>query len=412
MRRRLRLVVGVSAVFLLAFGTWTIPAIGATGSDQKSTLSTRRVVDPRILAQAPMVAAADRIQRLVDARHLSGFAGTELDGNTLVLYWHGGVPAEVAQTLGQVRRDLPVQVRAARYSLGTLEAEARRLIRAYAGGPVNIVTSAGPLRDYSGLEVGVNPSTPASARRAMRSTVPLVMVDRAPAVPASRWADTPPFWGGAGIKRPVSATSSVACSTAFAARKNSNNVEVMISAQHCGVNFVWNTISTNIFYGQSNAGSNAGLDAMLLGGADYQGVIYVGPAVNSNTGRQVASRGNPANGASICHGGSFSGEVCDATVAGVNQFIPVGGSTIGPGFWTIQQQSIATAGNGDSGGPSYSYNASGLIRAHGVIVVIDTSFAAPCQGVPTSATRQCSIRTFSTNIDSIMTTFGLTILTS
>ncbi len=402
MQRRLRLLVGMLAVFLLAFGAWTGPA---TGSGQKPTLSTRRVVDPRVLAQAPMVAAADRIQRLVDARHLSGFAGTELDGNTLVLFWHGRVPAELAQTLGEVRRDVPVQVRTARYSLATLEAEAQRLIRAYAGGPVNIVTSAGPLRDYSGLEIGVAPATPASARKAIQSTVPLAIVDRAPAVPASRWADTSPFWGGAAIIDPNTGNG---CSTAFGARKNSNGNEVMISARHCGVNVDWYTRSGGVFYGNSNAGNNAGLDTMLIGGRDYAGFIYIGP-YTSLSGARVRTRGNPANGALICHGGALSGEVCDTTVAGINQFIPVGGvGTVGPGFWTVHQQNIATAGQGDSGGPSYAYGAFGTIHAHGMIDAIDPSFQAPCQGYPF---RICSIRVFSTNIDSILSTFDLTILT-
>ena len=400
MRRRARLLVAVS-VLLLALGTWTTPA---GGSDQKSIGSSQQTLHQQVLAQAPLIAAADRIQQLVDARQLAGFAGTEVDGDALVLYWHGSVPAALGKALDQVRRSVPMRVRPARYPLATLDAEARRLLAAYSDGAVKL-TSAGPLRDYSGLEVGVDPSTTASARRAIRSKVPLVIVDHAPAVPASRWADSSPFWGGAGITR-----GSVACSTAFAAKKNSNNSEVMITARHCGVNATWNTLQGGVLYGTSNAGNNAGLDAMLLGGRPYDGFIYVGP-YTSVSGARVSSRGNPSNGAIVCHGGAFSGEVCNTRVSGVNMYEVVGGiGTIGPGFWTLHGGNIATAGPGDSGGPTYGYTASQTIHANGIIIAIDGNYAQTCRGY--QGGRICSIRTFSTNINSIVSAFGLTILTN
>lgn len=400
LRRRVRLLAAVSAVLLLAFGTWTTPA---SGSDQKSTGSSQSTHDQRMLAQAPLAAASDRIQELVEARRLSGFAGTELAGDTLVLYWHGAVPAVLSQTVGQIRREVRVQVRAARYSLATLVAEARRLLSAYSDGAVTL-TSAGPLDDYSGLQVGVDPTTSASARRTIRSKVPVVIVDRAPAVPASRWYDTSPFWGGAAIKN---AAGDVYCSTAFGARK-SNGTEVMISARHCGVNQDWYTGGGGLFYGTSNRGNNAGLDAMLLGGTNYAGYIYVGP-YTSNTSRRVTSRGNPANGTVICHGGAFSGEVCGTTVSGINQFVQVQGiGTVGPGFWTVHGGNVATAGQGDSGGPSYR-KTTDTLRANGIIIAIDLAYGQQCQGIPD---RLCSIRTFSTNIDNIMSVFTLAILTS
>jgi hypothetical protein len=72
----------------------------------------------------------------------------------------------------------------ARYSLAALLAEERRLIDAYAASPVPI-TSVGSLRDFSGLQVGVEPSTPASVRGTTRSSVPVVIVEQTPAIPIS-----------------------------------------------------------------------------------------------------------------------------------------------------------------------------------------------------------------------------------
>jgi hypothetical protein len=99
-----------------------------------------------------------------------------------VLYWHGAVPPVLDRELSRIRRDVPVRVHPTRYSLAALLAEARRLMDAYVDSEVPI-TSVGPLRNYSGLQVGVEPSTPASVRDTVRSSVPVVIVDQAPAIP-------------------------------------------------------------------------------------------------------------------------------------------------------------------------------------------------------------------------------------
>jgi hypothetical protein len=184
----------------------------------------------------------------------------------------------------------------------------------------------------------------------------------------------------------------------------------MITARHCGVNQNWYTAGGGVFYGTSNRGNHAGLDAMLLGGRNYGGYIYVGP-YTSNTGRRVTSRGNPSRNQLICHGGAWSGEVCGTTVTETNVFAPVGGlGNIGPGFWTLHTGNVATAGPGDSGGPSYRKPDATTLRANGIIIAIDPNFSQRCQGIPRLPT--CSIRTFSTNIDNIMSYFTLAILTS
>ncbi len=169
------------AAIPIALGTWTAMA---DDPERESVESSKQTFDRRMLAQQPLVTAADGIQDLVEREGLPGFAGTELDGDTLVLYWHGAVPPALDRALARVRRDVPVRVHPTRYSLATLLAVARRLIDAYAASSVRI-TSVGPLRDYSGLEVGVDPSTPASLRGTIRASVPVVIVDQAPAMPVA-----------------------------------------------------------------------------------------------------------------------------------------------------------------------------------------------------------------------------------
>lgn len=171
--RRAGLLVAVSAAIALILGTWTAMA---NHPRRRSVENAPALVPPAMLAQQPLTDAADRIQDLVERERLPGFAGTELDGDTLVLYWHGAVPPELDRTLRRLRRDVPVRVHPARYPLATLLAEARRLMDAHAAGPLRI-TSVGPLRDYSGLRVGVDPSTPAELRGTIRSGVRVVIVD-------------------------------------------------------------------------------------------------------------------------------------------------------------------------------------------------------------------------------------------
>jgi hypothetical protein len=143
---------------------------------RKSVENAPAKLPPEMLAQQPLAAAADRIHDLVERERLPGFAGIEADEDTLVLHWHGAVPPSLDRTLRRIRRDVPVRVHPARYPLAKLLAEAQRLMDAYTAGPVHI-TSVGPLRDYGGLRVGVDPSTPAAARGTIRSSVAVVIVD-------------------------------------------------------------------------------------------------------------------------------------------------------------------------------------------------------------------------------------------
>jgi hypothetical protein len=177
--RRVGVLVAVAAAIPLALGTWTAVM---NDPERESVVSSPADVPPEMRVQEPLAAAADRIHDLAERERLPGFAGTELDGDTLVLYWHGAVPPVLDRESGRIRREVPVRVHPARYSLATLLAEARQLQDAYANSEIPI-TSVGPLRDYSGLQVGVDPSTPASVRDTIRGGVPVVIVDQAPAFP-------------------------------------------------------------------------------------------------------------------------------------------------------------------------------------------------------------------------------------
>jgi streptogrisin D len=392
-----------------------VPAIQASAASTSDAAAGKKIISsdarltPQERAQAPLVEAADQLQRLVTERGLTGFAGIgiRLGDRSLVLSWKGDVPAALTATLAQLRQHLSVVVAPVRYSLADLDREARRIARKHP----RMVTEVGPLPDLAGLRVAVKSraALPA-ARQTITSAIPLTMTVKPPARPAFwRWDDAPPFWGGAAIDHLDNAILRTYryCTTAFAARK-SGGQEAIITARHCGTNMDWRTPVSDRFVGHTEGG-NAGLDANVLTGSDYSPVIYVG-TWDSNVGRTVVGAGNPAQGSYVIPSGSWSGaSVVRVTL--VNQYINLDGQIVGPGFWTEEQSHVATVGQGDSGGPvAQAAATTTTVNARGMIDAIDNNTIGTCTG-RTSSGRKCAWRAFHVNIGNIASGLGLTIQT-
>src|SRR5262249_30908505 len=152
--------------------------------------------------------AADQINA-VARRHEEGFTSIALSvpEHTVVVYWHGRVPADVRAVLTQVRsRQVRVELRAAAYSadqlsqgISSLMAQRSQLVAAGVE-----VTTISPRTDGSGIDIGVSTSaTQASAgisdvsagQVAMLAEatagVPLRVKSVTPAVRLSRLEDLP-----------------------------------------------------------------------------------------------------------------------------------------------------------------------------------------------------------------------------
>ncbi|MEV0678617.1 hypothetical protein AB0I60_19075 [Actinosynnema sp. NPDC050436] len=86
---------------------------------------------------------------------------------------------------------------------------------------------------------------------------------------------------------------------------------------------------------------------------------------------------------------------------------------VGPGFWTENEEHTASAGQGDSGGPTAVLNGSDTTKvlARGMISVISPSALGPCTGFDTSG-RQCGWWAFHIDIDDAPGGLGLTINTN
>jgi hypothetical protein len=103
--------------------------------------------------QAPLVAVADEIQRVVEERGLDGFAGIAIDDDAraVTLYWKGELPDEIAAVVAAAA--VSVDVRPADYSEAELLAEAERIARLGTTRSGAAILQVGQLDDYSGLMV-------------------------------------------------------------------------------------------------------------------------------------------------------------------------------------------------------------------------------------------------------------------
>jgi len=398
-----RLAVSTSAALALAAMPSTVAAL-PTSSGQSKPVTPGTWSDPRMEAQAPLVAAADRIQALAAGPGWDGFAGVGVDhvARSVVVFTAGDPPSTVDTVANGVR----VEVKRVPYSLARLDAEARRIARQNP----KVVTQVGPLPDFTGLSVAVGSTALLrTARTSIRSDLKITWtVRRAPARAFWRWDDSSPFFGGAAIDRltnPITRTYAY-CTTGFAARKSSGQ-EAMITARHCGTNVDWRTPVGDRFVGRTEGG-NAALDATVMTGADYSPAIYVG-TWDSSLARTVVGAGNPAQNSWVFPSGSFSGAWV-VQVRQVNQYANVEGQLTGPGFFTEDSSRRGVVGNGDSGGPVAQGATTTTVTARGIIDAIDLRAEAPCLG-RTDSGRRCAWRAFHVNIAQVLSGLGLTIQT-
>lgn len=118
-------------------------------------------IPPEVVAQLPLREAANQVQTFVEQNHLIGMGGMEFQMKplTLILWWKGELPPELAALVSQIRCTVPVDVRNAKCSLAELDHEqilVMQLSPTVVGG--NIAWTA-PLSDYTGIEVVIDRKT-------------------------------------------------------------------------------------------------------------------------------------------------------------------------------------------------------------------------------------------------------------
>lgn len=408
-RRPLGLALAISLSALVA----VTPPAGASPTPTPGVAGKQvdRSAAPTSGHQDAQEALWEDLQHYVTNGKIRGLAGGsfEADGRTLTVYWAGEPPTALTAIAQRHAATAVMSMVSVPYDKQEIAARAKRLIAAakQQGIPLGGVSST---RDFRGLRAKVEPSATATQRNALRELGAAEVVNGGgKPVPLVRYADTPDFWGGAVIKRPLPGGSNQVCSTGWAVKNSAGN-KSMLTTRHCGPNQDWTTYSNNLFVGRSNSG-HSGTDSMRLTGAGYSNLSYVGPW-NSSSGRQNNGAADVALNSTICASGALSGEVCNGRVDQVNAF-DSGGT--GPGFWASATQGLTgLAGQGDSGGPAYSYSATGRLILRGMIVSSELQFSAACPGGDSnpwntgSPRRLCFTPVFFTNQSAIHAALGVT----
>ncbi len=373
---------------LLLGATPNADIIGRTPAGQKDLFNTQERLNE----------SADQIQAAVKSLNESGFAGDRIDAdsNTVTLYWRGKLPLQVSETVREIERSgITVKIQEAKYTLKQLLSESSRLSAIGSVGGATI-TSVGPRSDGNGVEVAVSTSSGlvGDLDTALTKSVDIdITQDMAPR-PASRLADTAPYWGGAYANvHNASGAYLSSCTTGFGVAGNNGAARYILTAAHCG-GAEWRT-GTNQPVGTVLSGKDPGRDAELVLG-NIGSAIYEGPSIqdgDTNTGRTISSASSTRVGESICQGGSYSGSICGYTIAAVNQTVNIGGFGTVTNMVRVEAANRASGiGNGDSGGPVYTISSSGPGVARGIISAYDGTQIIDCPGVPNGPDRKCSWR--------------------
>ncbi|WP_165985157.1 hypothetical protein [Streptomyces sp. YIM 98790] len=390
-----------------------IPDMGA-----KSETPTAEEIlsDPRLLGQAAAQQVADTVRTTVEEKNLTGFVDAKVAADSVEILWHGKVPGAIRRIVERTD-DVTVTLTPSAYSLAEIDAAVEALLGELAEHSSDGVVMVGPTNDYAALQVTLAEQATRTFRALPKESlgIPVVYTDGPTAVPAVRWDDTSPFWGGSVITNSFSD-----CSTAFAVR-HANQQKGLLTAEHCHNPSAGNTWVVAL--GGRPVGDryawNRARDAMTLSGADYANRIYIGPWNSGvNQSRPVHGAINPSVGTFVFHSGGYSGAHV-LLVEAVRQYVMIPDRngelyTVGPGFVTRDADGLASVGQGDSGGPVAGvYNddptkvtARGLISA----IFLGDDVEGPCQGVP--IVRRCSSLSFHIGIDNIETAMNLTVLTS
>ncbi|WP_143050034.1 trypsin-like serine protease [Asanoa ishikariensis] len=367
-------------------------------------------VDELQVRQRPLVDAATALRAVVDEDR-SNFAGIELVGSTeLRLYWKGTPPAAVGTVVKRLRQSVPVKVIPAAYALRELKAEATRLVTT---GNASGVVLAAPLADGSGLRVRVTSTATMTAARTMTAVPTSVEVGDAP-TPTGRWADTVPFWGGSTIERPVNANTVSRCTTAFAGRRNNQNV--LLTAGHCGSTGNAFTTPSGTYFPKISVGTanykKADLEALFIPVSDHRGRIYDGGVDPTGQGigefsKGVAGWAPPEVGQYICQSGSYSGVRCSIriTLKWVTYALDAG-TIVTNGVEAQRDDQANAVGKGDSGGPVFRLHSDpNRVIALGVQSAADPSKTTTCTGIATT----CFWRLYFADMTQIVGHTGFTI---
>ncbi|MGW0807735.1 hypothetical protein [Nonomuraea sp. NPDC002799] len=371
----------------------TAPAVAAEGPAPGQAAPAARPGPPEYLTpelqatvkrQVPLVKAADEIRKAVESGDPpAGYAGIELTGDRVVVWWKDKVPGPVKAAIRRAGKGATVEVRAAAYSQRELSQAADRLWAASGaehGGRVHAVKM--PL-DGSGLTASVKEQDAGLARQTLPEVgVPVEVIAREPMkLTTSRCDDDAPWYGGVAIRNNSlgagggcggNGSLGYHCTGAFAV--HINLVRYLLTAGHCGAPGDTFSDGAGQTIGTAEA-EHVGHDLLLIrvtgvvSVTNATGWIWDGkPGVNDFV-KPVAGWGWTHKGQSLCVSGATSGATCGHVVDGKYTDIcgidVYGNSECYDDMISAKRPNGSTTG-GDSGAPVFELTGdSSMVRAMG-----------------------------------------------
>ncbi|KXK62457.1 peptidase [Micromonospora rosaria] len=316
----------------------------------------------RMLAQAPLVDAANVIRTAVERTPARGYAGIGLVDDHVTLWWKGAPPTDVVAAVTAARRTAPVEVVDATYSRAELRAAAARLAPVVAADPADAIHSVRLRTDGSGIELAVEGARSARLPKLPATGVRTSVVERERMVERSRANDVAPFDGGSGI-----GFTTPGCTAGFGVRDADTGDGYVLTAEHCGAigspwHVGWNTTTnTGTLVGYA-VDSNDDHDTMIISTASPGDHIYVG-GQHDEVRAEVVGWTQVIPGQLLCQSGYTSageigGPVCNLRVdfhyTDIEDLVEA-----------TQLDGEESARGGDSGGPVFAVNSDGTVLAAG-----------------------------------------------
>jgi hypothetical protein len=374
-----------SAVAAAQAGKTPAPTPPGAGSSNDQPPAIKSVMD----RQARIDPAAQLINAEAMRESNSGFAGLAFEGSGLTLYWKGALSEGLAAAVTQARRTAPVHVTAAKYSAAELQAAGARIHQAVKAKGSSTIESIAYRPDGSGLDVAEMPASEVAAFARVKGHRPVasatqVLADAHPAVSvhmvagtgglrlaaATRTADSAPWNGGdawAAIRNGVARSQ---CTTGFGVH-NSGGSSWMLTAAHCAtapdVAYQGVVPSVSLQYMGPVQNEVYNRDLIIINTSSWHW-IFDGPP-NTTTTKNVTGWAYWSSGQLVCQSGYVSGTVCGIS-QDYSQDITVSCSTPDSdndcgytiyGLIRCHQVNGTTAARpGDSGGPVFTVNSTGV----------------------------------------------------
>ncbi|SDT07024.1 hypothetical protein [Actinoplanes derwentensis] len=346
--RRLGTAFGIVAALILT----GVPA-PAAAKPAPQPVSQRFEFPAEARRQIPLVQAAGTIRRVLDLDADTGYAGLEIQDDRVVLWWKGTVPAPVRRAVDTARRQAPVRIAGAAYSLSELRAAGAELRTSLAAGKPRIkyaVDGSRVVVDVAGGGAGF------TTAQIPPVGVPVELTDQGEKVLTSRRDDWPQWKGGAD-----QINGNSRCTTGFAVRNA--DAEFILTAGHCGSNGDTIRDGTGEFVGTFTGDLDSHDIGLVHTPSGSDNLMYVG-GLDSNLVTTVEGWDWVFPGEYLCQSGGSSARDTGAPVCGLR--VEKFNTDSGDAVEARQVDGQPAVRGGDSGGPVFGPSASGNTIAKGI----------------------------------------------